>query len=366
VAPSISRLASEAIENYGSKKAFNNLKRQDGILAVFGIRGAIQFETGGREEFRERTMYGPNTNIDFRGKNVSVPNTDDDGFTIISVPQRVIDGTVIWNQIENDQIQGQWKLAESLIKDKVRQFSTTYVNKVMGAIRAAVPTADGPYTILPSGTSGTVNGILVPASQAAQSGITTAGIDRGETFTDGDGTTVRWWANQYSNTSMDLTTVAGQQSLFTLGYGPCGRSAAAGGYPDFGVTSLGGFGALSAFSTNLKRGSLQNDEIAKLGFSNIEFYKASIIFDTSSRWLNGTKHKMAFINTDSIVMKVLKGSGPQMEEVDEENGLKSLPVYWKHKDLSDPYTLNWVNLGYTTLNLVPRSLQDHGLVDNIS
>lgn len=367
MAPPIGRIVSEAIENYGSKMAYNNLKRQDGLIAVFGLRGAIEFEVGGRTEFRERTLYGPNTTIDFRPYNASVDNTDDEGFTLISVPQRTIDGAIIWNQVEQDQVQGDFKLAESITKDKLQQFMTTYVNQISGRLRKAVPAANDPYTLLPSGTSGVVNGILVPATQANQAGITTAGIDRGETTTDGDGSTINWWANQYSNTSYDLTSVAGQQALFGDVYAKCARGNGSGMEPDFAITSPGGYGALSAYSTNLKRGALQNDEIAKLGFANIEFYKAAVIYDTSARFLNGTKNKLAFINTKAIKLKVLRGSGSaKQDSMDEDNGLKSLPIFWKHQGLSDPYTLNWVSLGYCTMNLVPKSLQDHGLADNIS
>lgn len=41
------RLQSEAIDNYGSKDAFNALSRYDGVIWYLGQKGNIVFESGG-------------------------------------------------------------------------------------------------------------------------------------------------------------------------------------------------------------------------------------------------------------------------------------------------------------------------------
>ena len=58
--------------------------------------------------------------------------------------------------------------------------------------------------------------------------------------------------------------------------------------------------------------------------------------------------------------------GPTQDMLDEENNLKGLPIYWKHKGMSDYASLNYNWVGYLTYNLVPKSLIDHGLADNIT
>ena len=46
------RLQSEALDSYGTKEAFNNLCKFDGIVAFLGKSGMIQFESGGQPNFR--------------------------------------------------------------------------------------------------------------------------------------------------------------------------------------------------------------------------------------------------------------------------------------------------------------------------
>ena len=50
------RLASQVLDNYNTELQ-DALKRQDGIIAVLGASGAIQYETGGGENFPERIPY---------------------------------------------------------------------------------------------------------------------------------------------------------------------------------------------------------------------------------------------------------------------------------------------------------------------
>lgn len=363
MALNIGRLQSEAIENYGSKDAFNGLARYDGVVWFLGQAGVIQEETGGQPSFRERLMYGLNTTIAFRGKSASIPRTDDEGFTLIDVPQRTISGRIIWNQVEEDQVRGNSAIAKSLIVDKTRQFSNSWPITVAEKLRQASPTGEDPYTIL--GASGEGQAILLPQAPAAQT-ATTGGIARSETTNVG-GDTIRYWANQYSNTSMDLTTTAGRQALLRLVYLPCVRGNASGWAPDFGLIGTTAWASLSAFADTLRRGQLVNDKAASYGFKNIQFEEATLFMDKSTRFLNGSAAKVAFLNSKALKLKYLTGTGGVSKEMlDEENNLKSLPIFWKVKGLDDFDTLAKTWIGYCTLNLVPLSLQDHGLADNCS
>lgn len=357
-----SRLQSEALDNYGTKEAFDNLMKYDGIIAFMGASGNIQFEDGGQPNFRERVLYGYNSNVDFRGKNAPIPQVDDDGFTLASVPQVLIDGAIVYNQQELDQVRGNPAIAEGLIKDKIAQFNTTWTQKIANKLRAASPGALDPYTVLPSATSGVVNGILQAAAPASQAG-TTAGIARTETSVLDTGETVRWWANQYSNTSMDLTGTAGRSSLYSLVYALCCRGASREFEPDFGLCGTEALADLGAAADATRRGGYSDETMLKLGFSTIKFYNATLIRDASSRF----SAKVAFLSSRGLKLKVLMGSGGVTKEMlDQKNNLKSLPIFWKHKNMSDYASLNYNWVGYCTMNLVPKSLQDHGLADNIA
>lgn len=352
------RIVSEAIEAYGDKEASDNLARYDGIVGVFGLKGAIKFETGGRDSFRERTLYGQNTNIASRGAYAQITTVDDDGYTLIETPQRIVNGSIVMNQIQIDQVQGSAALAVDLASDKIDQFNSSWIQVIADLFRQAVPGANDPYTLLPSGTTGTVNGILIPrtAAQQGTDGATTAGISRGDNS---------WWRNQYSNTSYDLTTTAGRRGLYLDVYQACTRGASADFEPNFGVCGGAVLASLGAAADNNRRGTYGDESTMKLGYDNIKFYNATIIRDSSSRFLNGSASKIALLNTKMLQIKVLKGTGKVSQSaLDERNGLKSFPIFWKHQMMSDIDTLNWVSIGYITFNFVPRSLQDHGLSDN--
>lgn len=361
MALSIGRLQSEAIDNYGSKEAFNALARYDGVVWYLGQKGNIVFENGGQPDFRERLMYGPNTTIDFRSKTASIATTDDEGFTLISVPQKTISGRIIWNQVEEDQVRGNSALALSLIADKTRQFSNSWPITIATKLRQATPGANDPYTIL--GASGEGSAILLPQAPSAQTAVT-GGIARSETASVG-AETIRYWANQYYGTSADLTATAGRQAVYNNCYLLCVRGNGSGWSPDFGIIGRTAWASLSANADTLRRGQLVNDTAVQYGFKNIMFGDATLFMDLSSRFLNGTAGKIAFLNSRALKMKVLQGTGGVTKEMlDEENNLKSLPIFWKVKGLDDWNTLSKTWIGYATMNLVPLSLQDHGLADN--
>ncbi len=358
----IGRLQSEAIDNYGTKDAFNALARFDGVIWYLGQSGNIVFETGGQPDFRERLMYGPNTTIDFRGASAPVPMTDDEGFTLISVPQVMVSGGIVYLQKEVDQVRGNSALAKNLIADKTRQFTTSWPIIVASKLRQASPVGNDPYTLL--GASGEGKAILLPQAPASQT-ATTGGIARSETVTVG-AETVRYWANQYSNASMDLTATAGRQSLYLNVFSKCVRGNGAGWSPDFGLIADVAKASLEA-AGDANRRYTPDGKALEFGFKNIVFSGATLFEDRSSRFLNGTAGKVAFLNSKALKLKVLQGTGGVTKDmVDEENNLKGLPLFWFHKDMHDWTTFrsNW--LAYCTMNLVPLSLQDHGLADNTS
>lgn len=341
------RLASQVLNSH-NLKLHDALKSHNGIIAVLGDKGNIQFESGGGPNFRERILYGQNSNIGFRDKNAQIPTTDDDGITMASVPQRVISGSIVINRVEAAQVQGKWAIG-SLLEDKKKQASTTWVQVWAEKLLQATPGASDPYTILPSATSGTVNGILQAAVPASQSGVT-AGIERGDNS---------FWRNQYSNTSMDISAESGDATLYEELYAQCIFGSSKQDEPDFGLTDAKTIGDLGGRGNTNKRGVLSDMRILKLGFTNVMYYNAALIRESSTRMAN----KLAFLNTRDLKIKVLREPGISMES--QDNGLGSIPA------IVDPFqkdidSLNRVALLHIVAGLVPSLLRTHGLADNIA
>lgn len=367
----VDRLTSEALENFGNKEAYDNLSRLDGIIRVFGqnngikVAGAREYEIveGGAGNFVERTMYSQNTNVAHRSKGDSVATADDEGFTLIKSPQKLIDGAIVYNQVERDQVAGNWAIAPGLVEEKIDQFNTTWIQVIADAIRQATPGALDPLTFLPSATTGTVNGILIartPAQQATDAALT-CGLSRG---------LYSWWRNQYSNTSYDLTATAGRRGLYLDVFFACSRGTQGSMWrPNVGVAAGVVMASLGATIDSAKRATFEQDGKFLYGQNQVDFYGAQIVEDSSSRFLNGSAGKIAFFNTNAIKIKVLKGQGNSMKGmIKSNNELGSLPVFWKEGGMgsfvNDPTSLKWLKLGYLVYNIVPKSLQDHGLADN--
>jgi len=348
------RLASQVLDHHETRLN-NALKAANGVISVLGSRGRIQMVNGGGENFKERILFSGNTNIGFRGKNATIPTNDDEGITMASVPQRVIDGSIVINQVERDQARGPWAIGR-LMQDKIDQFETSWVQKWAEVLLQATPGANDPFSLLPSGTSGTINGILSPVAPASAAG-TTAGISRA----DND-----WWRNQYTNTSIDLSTEAGDDSFYNLLYSQCIFGASRQDEPDFGLTSFAIFGNMGSGASAKRRGTLTDQGTSKLGFRNLVYYNATMIQEVSTRIAS----KVALLNTRDIRIAVLKPTGGSTKQVDQQNNLGSIPVAFRDVNGSrfqrDINSLNDVAVGYIVAGLVPRLLRTHGLADNVS
>ena len=359
-----STIVTQALEAYGSKIHFDALRRASGIVSAFGDHDGIVFQEGGAENFVESVMYAQNTNVAARGINAQITTVDDEFETQAKTPQRVVNGSIVFNQIRLDQISGDAKLTQGLIEDKTRQFSTTHVQVIADLLRQATPAGTDPFTLLPDANTGTVNGILIDRTPAQQGtdAATTAGISRGDNS---------WWRNQYSTTAYDLTTQAGRRGLYLDVYAPTVRGSGGSFEPNVAPCSTVIIASLGSEIDENKRAlySDSQDKEMKFGFQRgLYFYNALLVRDSSSRFLNGTSGKIAFLSVGkdrALMIKVLKGQGKVTKEMlNQNNNLGSLPIYWKHKQMSDIDSLNYVTIGYVTFNLVPRGLQDLGLADN--
>lgn len=343
------QFASSVLDNYDTR-LHDSLKAANGVIAVFGSRGRIQVEVGGGPDFRGRVLYGANSNGGFRGKNAEIPTAEPEGITMWSVPQRVYSTSIVINQVDRDQIRGKWALG-NLLEDRMRQAETEYVQDWATILLQATPGANDPFTLLPSGTSGTIDGILSPVAPGSAAG-TTAGISRADNS---------WWRNQYTNTSIDMSGEAGDSSLYQNAYSPCIFGNSKADEPDFGLTSFPIFGVIGADASSKRRGTLEDQGVSKLGFRNLVYYNATLIQEASTRIAS----KIAFINTNYAAIKVLQPSGGRLKQMDQNNNLGSIPLVMREFQ-RDIKTLNDVATGYIVAALVPLLLRPHGLADNVS
>lgn len=342
-----SRFASQVLDNT-NRKLNDALKEANGVIAVLGSRGRIKMVQGGGPNFVTRVLYGPNTNVEWRGKNAQIDTVDDEGITKASVPQRVLSGSMVINRVEKAQITGPWAIG-NLLSDKQHQLETTYVQKWATSLLQDTPGAIEPYTLLPVATTGSVNGILQAAAGAAQAG-TTAGIDRSAND---------WWRNTYFPTAIDISSEGGRASLYQDVYVPTVYGSSSQEQPDFGLTDSKTIGDLGAAADTNRRGNYQDQGTIKLGFENIVFFRAVLIRETSSQVAN----KVLFLNTRDLAIHVLREPG--IEQFDQDNGLGSVPV------VMDPFvkdidSLNMVSLIHVVAGLVPSQLRTHALADNIT
>ncbi len=341
------RLASQVLDSH-NLKLHDALKENNAVIAALGTRGKINFVDGGGEDFKERILFSQNANIAFRGKNAQIPTADDEGVTMATIPQRVISGAIVINRVEKAQVKGPWAIG-NLLNDKKHQAATTWVQVWTTALLQASPGANDPFSLLPSATTGTINGILSPVAPASAGG-TTAGISRADNI---------WWRNQYTASSIDISTEAGDATLYRLLYALCVHGSSRMDEPDWGLCDARTIGDLGARGTTAKRAILAEQGKFQLGIANIQYYNATLMREVSSRLDN----KIAFVNSRDLGLKVLRVPGIKM--LDQNNNLGSIPA------IVDPFqrdidSLNDVSLMWIVAGLVPSLLRTHGLADNIT
>ena len=347
------QLASTYLDNYQTRLN-NAVKRADGVTKVLFAKGAVEEETGGGEFFLERVMYGVNPNVAWRGKNDQIDTLPNEGVTMARVQQRIIDGTIVLNRVDRDRAisSGDWAIGK-LVEDAMMMAQNGYVQTWADSLRADSAAANDPFTLLPSSNANSANGILAPIAPASQT-ATTAGISRLE---------FSWWRNQYTTTSIDISTEAGRASLHSLAYLPCVFGGASlEDEPDFGLASGTIIADLSAAIDTTRRGGYDDKFLGQLGLRGVVFQNASLIRDAATKLNN----KVAFINTRYLKLKFLRpASGNfQRENWNQDNGMGEIPVSVSSFE-RDRDSLNDIAIFYAVASLVPLGLRNHGLADNV-
>lgn len=349
-----SHAASSYLDNY-DKELNDEVKRADGIIAVLGAKGRIVEETGGGENFRVRIMYGDNPNVAWGSTTGQINTAFTEAKTMASVPQRFIRGSVVLNRVELARAakSSPWSLG-NYVKEEMMIAKGTYVRTWADSLRKSAPGALEPLSLLPSAANA-ANGILDPTAPASQTAVT-AGISRADNT---------WWRNQYSNASIDISAEAGRSLLQQL-YFLTMNGNTLDEEPDFGLTNALVISDLTQGVNTNRRAGYGDELMAKLKLSGIMFENAMLIRDSAAALNN----KVCFLNTRYLYLKFLRlvtegvGGGGSQENWDQNNGMGNIPIQVLPfvPDIDSP---NFVSLFMAVASLVPASLRNHALADNV-
>lgn len=319
----------------------NEIKRNDSILAIFGLKNRFKIQNGG-DLFEHEIEKSENSNVGWRGRFAQIDTNQQDSWRTLKYSQATLDGSIIVNLIEMAQAASEWK-KHDLMKQNITNTIHTISRKLADALRAAAPGANEPESLLT---------IIQKAAFGTQTG-TMGGLNRADYATI--------WQNQYHNTASDLSAQAGLKQLMNFYWQSVSKGAAVMDQSDFGLLSGTQYAGLSAFSDNARRWS-NNEEYSKLGFNNIKVLNMTLVADPAIDITD-----LYMLNTNHLYIQILKMDGlPQIGggngEMDDQ---QNIPISWGplQLDIDSP---NYVKMFFVTMNLTCNSLQRQGVMDNLS
>lgn len=312
----------------------NEIKRNDGVVAVYGAKGRIHMVDGG-DLFEERVEMAENSNFAFRAKDAQISTNAQSNWLTAKFGQAVLSGALVINEVEEAQNQSKFAISK-MIEGMYQNCKNTIIRQVADALRASSPTNLDPESI-PS---------MCPATAFGSQTGTFGNLSRSDYST--------WWNSQYDATGHDLSSQTGVKTLEQWYWQNVSKGTALSEQPDFGLTTGTVFSSLSAFGDNQRR--YASELMQKLGFSSIQLLNAAIIADPSI-----TPKYLYFINTNYSRLQVLRT--PQLKTIGDTP--ESLPISVKGIQ-DDIDSLNKVQLWYLVFNLTTCSLQRQGLAITVT
>ena len=208
------RVLTTTLDRYSPKIA-NELKRNEGIVAVFGARKRITVCTG--ERAIETVDKSENSNFDARSHLADVPTVLQDSRAQAKYAYATVSGSVVVNEVEQAMNAGPQKIYD-LLSAEVQNAKNTIVRKIADQLRKASPTSVDPESIVT---------LIENNAKSSQSG-SPGEIPR---------STNAWWRNEYTSTSMDISSAAGYTSLLEFMLQDVAKGPSAIDKPDFGLTT---------------------------------------------------------------------------------------------------------------------------------
>jgi hypothetical protein len=314
----------------------NEIKKNDGIVAIFGAKNRIKIQSGG-DLFEERVQYQENSNTGWRDKFAQIPTAQQSNWLTMKYGQANISGSVVLNEIEEAQNASSDYQISNMLTALVTNANDTVVNQVAAALRAVTPGALEPNSVV---------NMIEAAAFGAQT--TTTGGQARSTYP-------LWWQNQYSATAADTAAQAGLTQIEKFYWQNVAKGSSLKEQPDFGLTTGTLFASLSSYQDTLRRGNYEST-LAKMGFSTLKILNAEIIADPSVP--SGT---LFLLNTNYLRLQVLRTKN--MTQIGETS--ESIPLTTKPMQ-DDIDTLNRVQLFYAVMNLTTNSLQRQGRMASLT
>ena len=279
----VNRVLTTTLDRY-SEKISNEIARNEGVIAAYGLEGAIKVVSGG-ERAIETVDYAENPNVDFRSKYTNIPTTRADTRLQAKYAWATLSGAIAINDIEQAMNQGSARIYE-LVEAELTNIKNTFIRKIADGLRAATPAATDPESVY---------SMCQDTTEAGQTG--SFGELSRVTYNS-------WWRNAYTDTAMDLSATAGLEALTAFYLNECSKGTSKIDQPNIGLMNGTLFAALSAGHGDANRRFTPNDKMAKLGFTNIQVMNATIICDPSI-----TAGDTYLLNTNYSKIQVLRTPG---------------------------------------------------------
>lgn len=331
----INRVLTTTLDRY-SPKISNELARNEGIVAVFGARKRIHIITGQRAI--ETLDVSENSTFAARSHLADVPTGRQDSRRQAKYAWATVSGAITINDIEAAMNAGPEQIYP-LMASEVQNAKNTMIRIIADQLRKQTPTNVDPES---------VRTIIEDNAKASQTNVI-GGIDRA---------TNSFWRNQFSNTSMDISTNAGYGVLLAFMMQEVSKGASAIDKPDFGLTTGTIFADLGSGNGDTNRRWQGSDaKTMELGFTNILIDNATIIADPQM-----PAGDIFLINTNFMNLKVLKT--PHMKnEVGERP--QTMPISIR-PFMTDPKSFHSIGLMYLTYAFTCASSQRQGIATNVS
>lgn len=161
----VNRVLTTTFDRY-SPQISNELARNDGIIGMFGLNGAIKVVTGGQRAI-ETLDVSENPNIGFRSMYADIPTARADTRQQAKYAWATIDGAVAINSIEEAMNSGESAIYD-LVESEITNAKNTFIRKLADALRATTPGDTDPESIVS----------LIPDTASASQTTTTGELSR--------------------------------------------------------------------------------------------------------------------------------------------------------------------------------------------
>lgn len=331
----LGQLVAATLQNM-TNKAIDNISRNNALYYKLNQNGSIVGETGGYV-FREKLLYGTNTNVQAQSAYSSFNTNYQDYLTYAEYGQKVYTGTAVFNDIDVSQNSGPQQLVD-LVKTGIDSLLITLAN-TMGT--DLFTDGSNPYTI---------EGLQLLLSKTPTSGVV-GGIDRAANV---------FWRNKAFSFAAQVPAVTPSSSTIQDGMNSlwiqCQEQSAS-DLPDILIADGIFWDFFRKSLTDIQR--VQDAKKAEAGFEVLLFKSAEVSYDP-----NCPASTMYFVNSKHMKLKYLadiKNSAGMKGSMSGENSKKPM-VFSAAPATRTPTALATIHPIVATLNLTIDNCRTSGVL----